>query len=232
MTESAKSRSKVRKKIKDWLILNLSSLIGPLIIRFFGRSCRYRTEGEDKIFKACEEGKPVILAFWHGRMLLPIYHFRNRGISSLVSYHIDGEAITRTVGKLGYIIRRGSPRLGGREGFFSMLRDLKNGKIVSVFPDGPTGPRHKLKDGVLQLARLSGALIFPISYSAEKHWIAGSWDRFMILKPHCRALILVGEPITVPRKLNDDEVEDYRLKIENALTEVENQVDHRMGVTI
>ncbi|MCF7810136.1 lysophospholipid acyltransferase family protein [bacterium] len=223
--------SKVRKKLKDWLILKLSSLLGPLVIRFFGLSCRFKVEGEDKIFQASEEGKPVILAFWHGRMLLPIYHFRNRGISSLVSYHIDGEAITRTVQRLGYVIRRGSPKLGGREGFFSMLRDLKNGKIVSVFPDGPKGPRHKLKDGVLQLARLSGAVVFPISYSAEKHWLAGSWDRFMILKPLSRALIIVGDPLTVPRKITDDEVEDYRIKIENALTEVESEVDYRMGVT-
>jgi hypothetical protein len=224
--------AKIRKKIKDWLILNLSSLLGPPIIRLFGWSCRYYIEGEGKITQACEQGKPVILAFWHGRMLLPIYHFRNRGISSLASYNIDGEAIARVALKLGYVVRRGSPRKGGREGFFAMLKDLRNGLIVSVFPDGPTGPRHKVKDGVLQLARLSGALVFPISYSAEKHWLARSWDRFMIMKPHSRALIIVGDPLTIPRKLTDDEVEEYRKKIENALTSIENEVDHRMGVTI
>jgi len=224
--------AKIRKKIKDWLLLNLSSLLGPLIIRLFGISCRYQVEGEEKIEQARKDGKPIIMAFWHGRMLLPIYHFRNRGISSLASYNIDGEAVARAALKLGYIVRRGSPRRGGREGFFAMLKDLKNGRIVSVFPDGPTGPRHTLKDGVLQLARLSGALVFPITYSADRNWIAGSWDRFMILKPLSRGLILVGDPLTVPRKLSSDEVEEYRCKIENALTSIESEADSRMGVTI
>lgn len=217
--------------LKDRFLITFAGLIFPQLIRVFGFFCRYRIEGEEKFTEAHAEGKPVILAFWHGRMLLPIYHFRGRGYSSLVSLHRDGEMITRAATRLGHVIRRGSTREGGREGFMAMRRDLKNGLIVSVFPDGPTGPRHQLKDGVLQLARISGALIFPISSSVKPSWRARSWDRFMIIKPFSRGLILVGEPVNVPRQLKSrDEMDRYRTLIEQALNDVEREADRRMGV--
>lgn len=216
--------------IKDRLLFGLSGFFGPLLIRLLGVLCRYRVEGEERLFTASNEGKGVIAASWHGRMLLPIYHFRGRGISSLVSFHRDGEFITRVIIRLGYIIRRGSPRKGGREGFFAMSKDLKAGRTVVIFCDGPTGPRHHLKDGVLQLARLSGAPIIPLSYSASPSWRVKSWDRFMILKPFSRGIIRLGEPIYIPRRIDsEEEIERFRRSIREALTDIEKDVDTSMG---
>ncbi len=212
--------------IKDRFLFGLTGFLGPLLIRLLGVLCRYKVEGEERLFTASREGKGVILAHWHGRMLLPIYHFRGRGISSLVSFHRDGEFITRIVMKLGYIIRRGSPRKGGREGFFAMSKDLKAGMTIAIFCDGPTGPRHHLRDGVLQLARISGAPIIPVSHSVSPSWQAKSWDRFMIPKPFSRGIIRLGEPIYIARRIgSEEEIERFRQSIREALIDIEKDVD-------
>jgi len=218
---------------KDRFLFGLAGFFGPLLIRLLGVLCRYKVEGEERLFTASNEGKGVILAFWHGRMLLPIYHFRGRGISALVSFHRDGEFIAHINSKLGYIIRRGSPRKGGREGFFAMSKDLRAGMTIAIFCDGPTGPRHHLHDGVLQLARLSGAPIIPVSYSASPSWQAKSWDRFMILKPFSRGIIRLGEPIYIPRRIgSEEEIERFRRSIRKALIDNEKDVDNLMGYDI
>ncbi|MFC2150879.1 lysophospholipid acyltransferase family protein [Calditrichota bacterium] len=186
-------------------------------------------EGEENLLRAHEGGKGAILALWHGRMLLPVYYFRKRGVTALVSLHRDGELIARIVEKLGYQARRGSPKEGGMEGFKAMLRDLKEGRIVAIFPDGPTGPRHSLHDGILHLARISGAPIVPMSYCAVPHWRAGSWDKFMVMKLFSRGKVVLHPAFTLPAKIKSDELETYRQQIIDALVAVEQDADKRMN---
>jgi lysophospholipid acyltransferase (LPLAT)-like uncharacterized protein len=215
---------------KDKLLLLIAELLGPFIIRLLGLTCRYNVEGMHHMLEA-EKNGGVIIALWHGRMLLPVYHLRNRGITSLVSLHRDGEFIARIVKHLGYIPRRGSPKEGGREGFNAMVRDLREGRTVAIFPDGPTGPRYSVRDGVMQLARLTGAPILPISYSAKLAWRFKSWDRYMVMKPLSRGILIMGEPFTIPRRFESDNDRDrYRDLIRGQLIQVEMECDRRMGV--
>jgi lysophospholipid acyltransferase (LPLAT)-like uncharacterized protein len=218
-----------RAPFKERAFLYIMEHIGPHIIRILGLLCRYRIDGIERLEAIEAEGNGVIIALWHGRMLLPVYHLRDRSICALVSLHRDGEMITRIVQKLGYIVRRGSPKVGGREGFTAMLRDLKAGRTVAIFPDGPTGPRHSLRDGILHLARLSGSPIIPITYSARPAWRAHSWDRFMIMKPFAKGLFLLGEPFTIPRRLDEKEAGSQREIIRAALIGVEIEADLRVG---
>ncbi len=186
--------------------------------------------GIDNLTMSEQAGKGAIIALWHGRMLLPVYHLRHRGISALVSLHNDGEMIARVVKKLGYISRRGSPKEAGMEGFKELLADLKAGKTVAIMPDGPTGPRHSVRDGVIHLARLSGAPIVPVSYSAKPRWVAGSWDRFNVMRPCSRGVLMVGKPLTLSRKMvGQEDLDAAREAIRSELTMVENEADVFVG---
>jgi len=217
--------------IKQQLIMTLGEYLGPMLIRLIGLLCRYRVDGEEHLVNAHKEGG-VIMAMWHGRMNLPLYHLRNRKITALVSRSWDGEVITRIIKRLGYLTRRGSPREGGREGFIEMLRDLRNGKLVAIFPDGPTGPRHSLHDGVVHLARLSGCPIVPFSFAAKPAWRLKSWDKHMIPKPFSRGLIMFHEPFTLPRKIESDQMDKYRKLVIQRIIAVEQEVDLRMKVEV
>lgn len=209
----------------------LCECLGPLLVKMLGISTRYQVIGESFLEEAARSGNGAILAMWHGRMALPIYHWRNRGYVSLVSLHRDGEYITRIVEKLGYNISRGSSRRGGREGFQEVLRELRSGKIVAMFPDGPRGPRHSLQNGVVMLARLSGAPIFPVSFSAAPHWRFGSWDRFMLQKPASKGIMKIGNPILIARHLSDDGLATARSRLREALIEIEGEADNEVGVS-
>jgi lysophospholipid acyltransferase (LPLAT)-like uncharacterized protein len=215
---------------KQILIIKLSSLLAPLFIRMLGWLCRYEVEDEHHFKLAIENGKGVILSIWHGRMLLLISHHRHSGIVTLVSKSYDGELIAQVVNKLGLQTHRGSPKEGGGEGFKLMLRDLKNGKTVGMFPDGPTGPMHFVRDGTLHLARLSGAPIVPAIFSANPCWRAGSWDRFMVMKPFSKGILKYGEPIFIPRRFGEDQdMEYFRDLIRSRMIDLENELDRRVG---
>lgn len=219
-----------RFSFKQILILKLSSFITPLIIRLLGKLCRYEVEDEHHFNQAIKDDKGLILSIWHGRMLLLISHHRNSGIVTLVSKSFDGELIAQAANRLGIFTHRGSPKEGGGEGFKRVLRDLKDRKIVGMFPDGPTGPMHTVRDGTLHLARLSGAPIIPAISSAKPSWRARSWDRFMVMKPFSKGIIKYGEPIFVPRRFDEDQnMEYYRDLVRNRMIELENELDHRVG---
>ncbi len=225
-------KNKKKYNRKQRFLLLLADRLGPFVIKFFGKSCRYSVEGKSYWDHAIAAKKGVIAALWHGRMLLPIYYHRNDSIVSLVSLHFDGEIITRIVNRLGFVIRRGSPREGGREGFLAILNDLRQGKTVAMFPDGPTGPRHLIHDGVIHLARLTGAPMIPLLFSANPAWRVHSWDRFMIPKPFSRGVIKYGEPFFIPRNLKPgEEFEQKKEEFRNLMIEMEKELDLRMGVT-
>lgn len=213
------------------MVLFIAALLGPVLIRTLGFLCRYEVNGQEHFERTRSEGKGLILTLWHGRMLLPVYYLRNRGIVSLVSHHIDGEIITRIVQRLGYVIRRGSPREGGMEGFREMLHDLKAGRVLSIFPDGPTGPRHSIRDGVIHLARLTGAPLVPLVFSAHPSWRAKSWDKYMIMKPFSKGLLQFGEPIYLPRKISrEGGLDACREQIRQVMIDMEQALDRQTGV--
>ena len=89
-----------------------------------------------------------------------------------------------------------------------------------------------MHDGVLQLARMSGAPIGPLSFASKPNWQARSWDRFMVMKPFSSGLILINEPVVVPRKIDSpDEFERWREKIKRLLIDAEQGADRKMNVT-
>jgi hypothetical protein len=50
-------------------------------------------------------------------------------------------------------------------------------------------------------------------------------DRFRIPKPFSKAVLIYGEPITIPPKLEKSEVEEYRVSLEKAFIKLGNEAD-------
>jgi lysophospholipid acyltransferase (LPLAT)-like uncharacterized protein len=79
-----------------------------------------------------------------------------------------------------------------------------------------------LKPGAAQLGRLSGKAVIPISFAASKAIRFRSWDRFMLPLPFSRGVFVVGEPL---RSSKDEDVEQFRLRIETAMKEATARAD-------
>jgi len=114
------------------------------------------------------EGKPFILAFWHGRLFLMRYAFPGQRITILISRHSDGEMIARTMELFGLHASRGSTTEGGAAGLREVVHRVREGYCVGFTPDGPRGPRHVAQGGVVAAARLARVPIIPVSFGASK----------------------------------------------------------------
>ena len=185
---------------------------------------RVRFEGREHFHQLKQEGVSILIAVWHGRILLPILVHRNEGIVPLISLSRDGEMITRTVERLGYRAVRGSSSRRSQEALQDMVNELSvPGTVGAIMPDGPRGPRHTMKSGVIRMARESGAVILPMSFRARRPIEFGSWDRFNFWKPFTRAIVIYGEPIRLDA---EGEFGQQREAVRQAMIALENRADH------
>lgn len=214
---------------KPWFRAVLCSLVAGYIrlIRWTGP---WRLEGAHIPEALWNEGKPFIVAFWHGRILmLPTFWPRGRTVKMLISLHGDGEIIARVIAKFGLQTVRGSPKKGASQAFIGMIKVLREGDCVAITPDGPRGPRMRAAKGVVALARMTGAPILPATYSATRRKIVGSWDRFLLPLPFGRGVAIWGEPITVPADADDAELERLRRQVEDTLIALTAEADRQCG---
>jgi lysophospholipid acyltransferase (LPLAT)-like uncharacterized protein len=169
------------------------------------------------------EGKPVIFALWHGRLLPLGFLHRGQDIACLASLSGDGEYITRVLLHWGFDVIRGSSSKGGDTAFREMIRAVRSGHSIAVTPDGPRGPRERLKPGVLQLAQITGVPLVPLAAAASRSWWFVGWDRFLVPQPFSRLHVAYGDPIFVPRDMTD--LTDLTARTEATLNELMQRVE-------
>ena len=163
--------------------------------------------------------KPCIYAMWHANQFL-VHGLEDKAHTSiLVSNSIDGEVVARAVEKWGFkVVRKGAV-----ESTMQMLSRLKEGECVGIMVDGPSGPLHKVKNGAIKLAQMSGAPIVPAHwYSPQKTFISlPSWDKMKTPFGDCKILNLYGTPVYVKQDASDEELSSAKENIRTQLLELE-----------
>ena len=218
------------EKVKFFII----GILGSLLIRILTGTITIEEKPANYARKLKHQGKDVIYAIWHSCMLVPAYIGRNLGIKVLISLHTDGEYIAQVVKWLGFGVVRGSTTRGGINALLDLIKKTKNGTSIAITPDGPRGPRHVVQQGTIFLGQKTSYPIIPVSLGLTNYWELPSWDRFRIPKPFSRAILMYGEPIQIPHKLNRAEIEEYRLllekKMNDMMVEVDNIINGKVGV--
>lgn len=171
--------------------------LGVSLIRALASTWRYRVINGEVVAAHRAEEKPIILALWHGQMLVPLWHHRGQDIGILISEHRDGEIIAQIAESLRLRTVRGSTSRGGGRALIGLVRALAEGHDVAITPDGPRGPAGSFAPGALVAAQRSGAPIIAIGVHAPRAWRLRSWDRFLIPKPFSRVHIAYSEPAYV-----------------------------------
>jgi lysophospholipid acyltransferase (LPLAT)-like uncharacterized protein len=199
-------------------------------IRLVYLTNRWSTEGADIPRRLRDQGHGFIGAFWHGRMLMiPMVWRRLAPMHILISAHRDGRIIADAVGHFGVGSITGSTRRGGVAALRAMLKCLEADECVGITPDGPRGPAMVATAGIINLSRLAGVPIVPVTFATSRRRILASWDRFHVALPFGRGVFLIGEPIAVARDLDAAELEDARLLIEARLNALTAEADRRVG---
>ncbi len=105
----------------------------------------------------------VFSGHWHGDELLLVSAFAGKKIAVMSSWSRDGTLMTLVLRWLGYKVSRGSSNKGGCAGLKGLVDAMKGGGAASLAVDGPRGPLHRVKPGVLKLAQLTGCPIVPVA---------------------------------------------------------------------
>lgn len=156
------------KKTIDKLTTAVIPALGAYLVRLIGASMRMTVVNEEAWLKLRDDGKNVIFAFWHGRLLMMPYFYKGRGATILISRHRDGELVARAMRRFNIASVRGSTTRGWMGGVKGLLRAAKEGRDVVITPDGPKGPRYSAQTGAAMLARATGLPIIPVAFGASK----------------------------------------------------------------
>jgi lysophospholipid acyltransferase (LPLAT)-like uncharacterized protein len=170
---------------------------------------------------------PAIVAMWHGQhLMIPAVVPRSVSFKALLARHIDAEVNARAIARFGHGVIRASAagrpedirKKGGVEGFLTMVRALRQGVSVGMTADVPKGPARIAGAGIVRLASHSGLPVVPLAFATRwRITFHRQWDKASFNLPFSRAAFIVGEPIRVPPKLAEDEVEVWQKAITDGL---------------
>jgi len=202
----------IQEKLLIWLVPRLIRMI----ISILSSTVRWRYCGERFHPDSSEQH---IFSFWHARLLMMGTGLKGCNGYTLISSHRDGGFIADTLQLQGFKAIRGSSTRGGSRALSQMIRKAKNESCdFGITPDGPKGPREKVKPGVVLLAKKTGVKVYPVAWATCRRWrIRSSWDHFYIPKPFAAGVFVFGKPL----KIGSDE---------NNVTALE-RIQHAMDIT-
>jgi lysophospholipid acyltransferase (LPLAT)-like uncharacterized protein len=221
-------------------------LIGRLIgsyMLFVGVTTRWEkiNRAAAEPFMAPDAGR-LIACIWHGRF--PLIHKMwsyKPGVPKakmLISQSREGGIVAHTSRTVGAEVIRGSAAKGrqskgGVDALRSMARHIESGGVIAMTPDGPRGPRMRVKKGPVQLAKLTGAPLLAITWATSNRIVFDSWDSFVLPLPFGRGALIWGNPIAAPgMDASDAEIENVRLALENEMNRIAAEADRIAGVPV
>lgn len=177
----------------------------PLVVTGLAATWRVSIAGQEQL--GPEDGTPDdrrrLFAIWHGRQLclvpaIPLAR-RRAPIVVMVSASRDGQIQAPVLHQLGLQTVVGSSSRRGGSGLLAMARAVDEGASGLLAVDGPAGPVHCAKSGLVALSRLTGVPMVPVGARIDRFWtVPGTWDGFRIPTPTAHVQIVFGRPVPPP----------------------------------
>ena len=208
-------------------------LIGFLfyfITKLISLSIRWEYFEQSRKSKIFDNKYKYIFCCWHNKLFLgPHLLPRNRVINALQSSHSDGMITSLAFRYLGMNVILGSSKRGGMQAFRKMVKCLQSGESIAITPDGPKGPKEKVKEGIIKLAQITNTPIIPLVWVTRKFKIINSWDNFVLPYPFSKGIYSFGKPIYVEKKLNVNKFELERQILENEIKKLTKVLESKLN---
>lgn len=191
----------IKRFFTHYFIPRVLAYGGKFLLKLLTMTCRFHIEGLETFREEAVNGNCIIM-LWHNRLMLVasvfIKHTPQFIFNAFISQSRDGEplALFTNSFKNGRSIRvRHNAK---HEALKEMIHKLKQGKeVLIVTPDGPRGPRYKVKPGLTMAAKETSAKVFPFSWTANRFWQLKTWDRMLLPKPFTTIYVKIGSPLTL-----------------------------------
>lgn len=221
-------------KLRNPTLIRLLGLVIACIFCWWKGTLRLRIQVEKgPAHPADPRRQRFIYSLWHETVLVPAGAAPRLHI--LISEHADGELIAQVCRHLRIGVVRGSEKRNGARGLLRLLRK-SNETHLGMTPDGPRGPRRRVKLGLIVLASRTGLPIVPVGVGCGRALRARSWDRFALPLPWSAVDAIFAPPVHVPPRLDRAGLEQYRQVVESEMLRVtekaEYQAARRSGVKL
>jgi lysophospholipid acyltransferase (LPLAT)-like uncharacterized protein len=218
------------------VIFGIMAPLGAFVLRLWWAMYRFEVEESEAYLELERKKQPVVFAIWHEGLLTICWfaaELLKKGVKGtfLISPSVDGEFGVMLLAQFGSRAVRGSARRSGAAALRRLHRAItENHQSPFITLDGSKGPRRYCKPGAIMVARMAGVPIVPIGVAARRSRRAPTWDHHLVPKVFSKVAITVGEPITVPRKLNEEELETQRRELEERVDRLMEISEARVGV--
>ena len=205
-------------KINSPGLINTAGLFSTVLLRTWMNTLDGRWVLYDRSCDTALDvpGRRRIYLFWHEYVSIPLDRRGHTNVTMLLSRHRDADVLNRMALHQGFGVVRGSTFSGASTALRELIQVSRKSHIT-ITPDGPRGPRRQVATGPIYLASKLGMPIVPMGYGFDRPWRLNSWDRFAFPRPFSRARAVWGPEMVIPKKLDRDGLEHYRLEVERMI---------------
>ncbi len=202
-------------KVPHWFL----APIIHAVYRLWCGTLRITESGRKALDDLDRQGKPTVVSLWHNEFFPLMAVRRALRVVIVVSQSNDGEYAARLLEALGLKTARGSSRRGGLAALLHAARMMRSEHYHGCITlDGPTGPRHQVKEGAVFLAVRTPAPIVPARIFMKRAIVFNSWDRYQLPLPFSRVHIAFGEPyLPEARELTAEALRDECARLRQKL---------------
>lgn len=147
--------------------------------------------------KLVDQKIPFAVAMWHQNNFTNIWLVHVVNAIVLASPSLEGKLIGMVMEKMGGTVAWGSSRkkpVSALKSLVRLTKETKKNPVITV--DGPIGPRHVPKAGIIEVAKLSKLPIVPLGTKGKNSWVLKkTWDLTEIPKPFSKVIYYFGKPL-------------------------------------
>ncbi len=171
--------------------------------------------------------RQFIFSMWHCHQCLTYGVEDKSSFYALISASNDGEIIANAAKCLNIMSVRGSTKRRGFAASMEMIEKLNEGNSIGIMVDGPRGPKGKVKDGIVNIAKITGVPIIPVAWhSKDKTFFElNTWDKFIAPFGPCNTVALYGDPIFIPNELTKEEIQLWCQKVEDEMNRLQKDLE-------
>ena len=211
---------KIKKKLlKNFYVQNFLALILAFYIFFVRITSKITIENKNIPFKFWNSNKPFILAFWHNQLMTISFCWSSKKkLNILASGHSDGRfgSIVGNYFKLNNI-----PTSDIKKNILlrPVFKLIKSNNYIGITPDGPRGPKQKVSEGIIKIAKKTNIPIIPVGFWSTNNFTLNSWDSFLITLPFSKSSFVWGKELSIPKNLKDEDIKKFQAVLENKIND-------------
>lgn len=191
------------------------------VLRVCSATWRGTVIGGERLEAHAAGGTRFLVAFWHGDYLPLFTQLRGRRACIVTTRSCRG----RVLAGLGACFGHHAVQIpeGGEPALAALHAALAQEPLAGLAVDGPHGPYHLVKRGVIQLASELGLAVLPVATHARWKIQLWRWDRMTIPLPFTRIALVLGQPLAVPAGLGPEEVPIWAERLARDLAELDRE---------